>query len=153
MILHEKIRIEVEKLSHQEGCNTHLQQEKKPLPAISSPPVGLSCFCLLLLLRRLQQLAMQQPCSRAFGSPDGQAAARTTLHVALADGSRSARRVARRVLRVSAAGRRGAAAYGVAFRCFWKARTHGCLVKNRWIIGFEGAILHNFLSTSLYHRG
>ena len=31
-------------------------------------------------------------------------------------------------LRVSAAARRGAAAYGVASRCFWKARTHGCLL-------------------------
>ena len=31
-------------------------------------------------------------------------------------------------LRVSAAARRGAAAYGVASRCFWKARMHGCLL-------------------------
>ena len=31
-------------------------------------------------------------------------------------------------LRVSAAARRRAAAYGVASRCFWKARTHGCLL-------------------------
>ena len=49
-----------------------------------SLPVGLSCCCLLLLLCRLLLLATQQPCSRAFGSHDGQAAARTTVHDALA---------------------------------------------------------------------
>ena len=33
-----------------------------------------------------------------------------------------------RARRVSAAVRRGAAAYGVAFRAFEEARTHGCLL-------------------------
>ena len=47
VILHEKVRMEVEKLSHQEGCNSHLQLSEKghcrPLVLVAS------CRPLLLL--------------------------------------------------------------------------------------------------------
>ena len=84
MILHEKVRMEVEKLSHREGCNSHLQLSKKG----HCRPFVASCRPLLLLpaaaavsAAAAGDAAALQPC---FGSPDGQAAARTTLHDALA---------------------------------------------------------------------
>ena len=48
-------------------------------------------------------------------------------------------------LRVSAAARRGAAAHGVASQCFWKARTHGCLLSESEGERSEDGTLRNFL--------
>ena len=67
----------------------------------------------------------QQPCCRAFCTHDGSAAARQLVR-RVGQGARRALAVfMMRAWRVSAAVRRGAAAYGVAFQCFWKARTPG----------------------------
>ena len=57
-----------------------------------------------------------------------------------------------RARRVSAAIRRGAAAYGVAFRAFEEARTHGYLLSLRCIIEMQGGFLHNFLRKAKYHH-
>ena len=70
----------------------------------------------------------QQPCCRAFCTHDGSAAARQLVR-RVGQGARRALAVfMMRARRVSAAVRRGAAAYGVAFRAFEEARTHGCLL-------------------------
>ena len=61
-------------------------------------------------------------------------------------------RVARRVLRVSADLRRGAAPYADGCERFFGHSHPISLLHFECIIGFEGAILHNFLRTSLYHR-
>ena len=87
----------------------------------------------------------QQPCCRAFCTHDGSAAARQLVR-RVGQGARRALAVfMMRARRVSAAVRRGAAAYGVAFRAFEEARTHGCLLSKRWIIEIQGGFLHNFL--------
>ena len=95
----------------------------------------------------------QQPCCRAFCTHDGSAAARQLVR-RVDQGARRALAVfMMRARRVSAAVRRGAAAYGVAFRAFEEARTHGCLLSKRWIIGIQRGFLHNFLRKAKYHRG
>ena len=77
----------------------------------------------------------QQPCCRAFCTHDGSAAARQLVRRVRQGARRALAVFMMRARRVSAAVRRGAAAYGVAFRAFEEARTHGCLLSKRWIIG------------------
>ena len=70
----------------------------------------------------------QQPCCRVFCTHDGSAAARQLVR-RVDQGARRALAVfMMRARRISAAVRREAAAYGVAFRAFEEARTHGCLL-------------------------
>ena len=87
----------------------------------------------------------QQPCCRAFCTHDGSAAARQLVRRVRQGARRALAVFMMRARRVSAAVRRGAAAYGVAFRAFEEARTHRCLLSKRWIIGIQGGFLHNFL--------
>ena len=54
-------------------------------------------------------------------------------------------------LRVSAAARRGAAAYGDGAQRLVEARTHSILANLRCIMEFEVRILHNFLRRSQWH--
>ena len=79
------------------------------------PILGRGCCLVLVLLARLVRLLMpvcQWPCCRAFGSHDGSVAARELIRCALQGARRMSRRLARHERRVSAAFRRGAAAYG-----------------------------------------
>ena len=57
-------------------------------------------------------------------------------------------------VRVSAHLRRGAAPYADGAQGLVQARTGWYkLAHFKWIIGIQGAILHNVLSRPLYHRG
>ena len=83
---------------------------------------------LLLVLVAPLLLACQWHCCSALASSYGPTAARTSMHYALAVCSHMLAVFARRVLRVSAAARRGAAAYADDTWHFFEARTHHCLL-------------------------
>ena len=94
----------------------------------------------------------QQPCCRAFCTHDGSAAARQLVR-RVGQGARRALAVfMMRARRVSAAVRRGAAAYGVAFRAFEEARTHGCLRTKSGGERFEGGFLYKILRRPQWHH-
>ena len=97
-------------------------------------------------------VACQQHCCRALFLHDGPRAARTTMRNALAVSRTLLAVFAPRVLRVSAAARRGAAAYADGDQRMVRARTHQSGLVRPPQSEIRWAFLHNFLRTCRWHR-
>ena len=96
-------------------------------------------------------VACQQHCCRALFSHDGPRAARTIMRNALAVSRTLLAVFAPRVLRVSAAARRGAAAYADGDQRMVRARTHQSGLVRPPQSEIRWAFLHNFLRTCRWH--
>ena len=102
---------------------------------------------LVLMLEPQLLVACQQHCCRALFLHDGPRAARTTMRNALAVSRTLLAVFAPRVLRVSAAARRGAAAYADGDQRMVRARTHQSGLVRPPQSEIRWAFLHNFLRT------
>ena len=102
---------------------------------------------LVLMLEPQLLVACQQHCCRAVFLHDGPRAARTTMRNALAVSRTLLAVFAPRVLRVSAAARRGAAAYADGDQRMVRARTHQSGLVRPPQSEIRWAFLHNFLRT------
>ena len=107
---------------------------------------------LVLMLEPQLLVACQQHCCRALFLHDGPRAARTTMRNALAVSRTLLAVFAPRVLRVSAAARRGAAAYADGDQRMVRARTHQSGLVRPPQSEIRWAFLHNFLRTCRWHR-
>ena len=106
---------------------------------------------LVLMLEPQLLVACQQHCCRALFLHDGPRAARTTMRNALAVSRTLLAVFAPRVLRVSAAARRGAAAYADGAQRMVRARTHQSGLVRPPQSEIRWAFLHNFLRTCRWH--
>ena len=106
---------------------------------------------LVLMLEPQLLVACQQHCCRALFLHDGPRAARTTMRNALAVSRTLLAVFAPRVLRVSAAARRGAAAYADGDQRMVRARTHQSGLVRPPQSEIRWAFLHNFLRTCRWH--